>query len=259
MTREIDNGTNHGISDEARRGLPYSDGLRHPSRFVLHRFRWVGKWAVRRRYTVRVHGGEYVPRSGPVIIASNHVGIMDGPLMAIFTPRPVHALTKSEMFEHGFLGRFLLLVGQIPLHRTFTDPAAVKIALHVLRTGGVMGIYPEGARGSGEFNRWHRGAAYFALASGAPVVPLVMFGTREPGGGPSSLPHKHATIDIVYGEAFRVDAVPWPRRREQVEQVSKLLQEHMQVHLDRAKASTGRTLPGPLPTPIEPDPTEEQA
>ncbi|MEX0429154.1 lysophospholipid acyltransferase family protein [Nocardioides sp. DS6] len=240
-----------GISDRARRELPRSDEVAHPVRWMLYRFRWFGRWGIRRRYDVRLHGTENVPATGPVIMASNHVGIMDGPLLAIYSPRPVHALTKSEMFEHGFLGRFLLLVGQIPLHRTFSDPSAVKIALHVLRQGRVMGIYPEGARGSGELHRWHHGAAYFALASGAPVVPVIMFGTREPGGGASSLPHKGGRIDIVYGEPFRVDAVPWPRRREQVEQVSKLLQEHMQVHLDRAKALTGRSLPGPLPEPIE--------
>lgn len=235
------------IPAPSRAAIPRSDQVRHPVWWVLHRFRWFGQWGIRRRYPVHLHGTEHVPRTGPVIMASNHVGIMDGPLMAIYSPRPVHALTKSEMFV-GNLGRFLLLVGQIPLHRTFTDPAAVKIALKVLRSDRVMGIYPEGARGDGEFERFHRGAAYFALVTGAPVVPVVMFGTRDPGGGPASLPHKGSRIDIVYGEPFRVDPVPWPRRREQVEQVSKLLQEHMQVHLERAKASTGRTLPGPLPT-----------
>lgn len=235
------------IPAEIREVIPRSDQVPHPVRWMLYRFRWVGQWGIRRRYAVHLYGTEHVPHTGPVIMASNHVGIIDGPLMAIYSPRPVHALTKSEMFV-GKLGRFLLLVGQIPLHRTFSDPTAVKLALKVLRGGRVMGIYPEGARGDGEFERFHRGAAYFALVTGAPVVPLVMFGTREPGGGAASLPNKGARIDIVYGEPFRVDPVPWPRRSVHVEQVSKLLQEHMQVHLERAKALTGRTLPGPLPT-----------
>lgn len=240
-----------GISEQARRELPRSDDVAHPMRVVLYHMRWFGRWGIQRRYRVRQYGAENVPATGPVIMASNHVGVMDGPLLAIYAPRPVHALTKSEMFEHGFLGRFLLLVGQIPLHRTFSDPAAVKIALHVLRKGRVMGIYPEGARGGGELDRWHNGAAYLALTSGAPVVPVIMFGTRDPGRDVSSLPRKGTLIEIVYGEPFRVDPIPWPRRREQVDQVSKLLREHMQVHLDRAKALTGRTLPGPLAEPIE--------
>ena len=116
-----------------------------------------------------------------MILASNHVGVADGPLLAIFSPRPVHALTKQEMFE-GRMGRFLRDAGQIPLDRFNSDPAAVKACLRVLRDGGAVGIFPEGSRGAGEFDRFHRGAAYLALVSGAPIVPVIQFGTREPGG-----------------------------------------------------------------------------
>ena len=242
-----------GLPPAVRAALPRTDAAPHPTTWPLYHLNRPAQWLIRRWYDIRLHGTEHIPATGPVIMASNHVGIADGPLLAIFSPRPVHALTKSEMFDHGLLGRFLLFAGQIPLHRTHSDPAAVKIALSVLRAGHAMGIYPEGARGSGELERFHLGAAYFALASGAPVVPVVMFGTREPGGGLSSLPPRGSRIDVVYGEPFHTDPIPWPRRREQVEQVSKLLQEHMQVHLDRAKASTGRSLPGPLPALEEND------
>ena len=56
-----------------------------------------------------------------MILACNHVGIADGPLLAIFAPRPVHALTKQEMFK-GVMKRFLLSSGQIPLDRFHADP-----------------------------------------------------------------------------------------------------------------------------------------
>ena len=60
---------------------------------------------------------------------------------------------------------------------------------------------------------------------------------------------------MVFGEAYRIEPVPWPRTREQVEKASLLLREHMLVQLDRARASTGRDLPGPLPpTDVDPDP-----
>ena len=60
---------------------------------------------------------------------------------------------------------------------------------------------------------------------------------------------------MVFGEVYRVDAAPWPRTREQVEKASLLLREHMLVQLDRARASTGRELPGPLPpTDVDTDP-----
>ncbi|MFT4084234.1 MAG: lysophospholipid acyltransferase family protein [Nocardioides sp.] len=241
------------LSAAARAALPRTDDVRHPTAWPLYRLAPGARWVIRRWYDVRLHATENIPTTGPVIMASNHVGIADGPLLAIFSPRGVHALTKSEMFEQPFLRRFLNFAGQIPLHRSFTDPGAVRIALRVLRAGHVMAIYPEGARGSGELERFHLGAAYFGLVSGAPIVPAYMFGTRLPGGTASSLPPRRSRIDIVYGAPFHLDPAPWPRRREQLTAASKLLQEHMLVQLDRAKALTGRSLPGPLPSLEEND------
>jgi 1-acyl-sn-glycerol-3-phosphate acyltransferase len=238
----------------AHRELPRSDRAKNAPRFLLHSLRPPARWLIRRRYRVRISGAANVPQSGPVIYASNHVGVIDGPLLGIFAPRPAHALTKVEIFK-GPLGWLLLKSGQIPLDRFFSDPAAVKTCLRVLREERAIGIYPEGSRGPGDLQRFHRGAAYLALVSGAPVVPVTMLGSREPGGHSGSLPRRGATVDLVFGEPYRVDAVPWPRTREQVEKASLLLREHMLVQLDQARASTGRELPGPLPvTDVDPDP-----
>lgn len=234
--------------------LPRSDGTRHPSRVLLHPLRAPARALVRRRHPVRVHGAEHVPASGPVIVAANHLGISDGPLLAMFSPRPVHSLTKVEMF-HGAVGRFLLASGQIPLDRFHPDVAAVRTSLRVLRDGGVLGVFPEGRRGGGDLARFHRGAAYLALVTGAPVVPAVLFGTREPGGHTDSLPRRGAALDLVFGEPHHLGRLSWPRTKEQVGHASALLREHMLVHLDLAHASTGRALPGPLPADeVEPDP-----
>ena len=234
---------------------PRSDRVLGAPRYLLESpLRPLARWLIRRWYDVRVTDPGHVPASGPIIYASNHVGVIDGPLLAIFAPRPAHALTKVEMFR-GVLGRCLWLSGQIPLDRYRTDPRAVKICLEALRNGRAIGIYPEGSRGAGDLERFHRGAAYLALVSGAPVVPVTMLGSREPGGTSGSLPKRGATIDMVFGEAYRIEAVPWPRTREQVEKASLLLLEHMLVQLDRARALTGRELPGPLPpTDVDPDP-----
>ncbi|WP_372727905.1 lysophospholipid acyltransferase family protein [Nocardioides sp.] len=234
--------------------LPRSADVRHPRKVLLHGLRPAARALVRRRFDVRVHDEHHTPAAGPVIFACNHIGVADGPLLAIFAPRPVHALTKREMFD-GKLGGFLRASGQIPLDRFTTDPAAVKSCLRVLRDGSAVGIFPEGRRGPGDLERFHRGAAYFALASGAPVVPVVMFGTREPGGHTGSLPPRGGVVDIVFGAPHRVEATPWPRRREQVEQATLLLQQQMLAHLNHARALTGRELPGPLPAnEVEPDP-----
>ena len=234
---------------------PRSDRVPHPPRYLLcSPLRPLARWLIRRRYAVRLSGAERVPAAGPVIYASNHVGVIDGPLLAVFAPRPAHALTKVEMFR-GPLGRFLWHSGQIPLDRFGADPRAVRLCLRVLRDAHAVGIYPEGRRGTGDLARFHRGAAYLALVSGAPVVPVTMVGSREPGGRSGSLPRRGATIDLVFGEVWRNERTPWPRTREHVEKASLLLREHMLTELDHALAATGRRLPGPLPaSDSDPDP-----
>ena len=168
--------------------------------------------------------------------------------MAAYTPRPVHALTKKEMFD-GHTGTALRAVGQIPLDRHGVDPAAVKDCVKVLRDGGAVGIYPEGTRGDGELGRFHQGVAYLALVTGAPVVPLAMFGTRDPGGHTDSVPARGSRFDFVYGAPVYLDAHPWPRTSSEVRRAADELRNNMVRHLVHAKAATGRTLPGPIPAP----------
>lgn len=238
---------------------PRSESRRHsasrPPRYLLASpVRTLARALLRRRYDLRVHHADRVPADGPVIVAGNHIGILDGPLMAIAGPRAVHALTKVEMFE-GRTGAFLRHSGQIPVDRFHPDPAAVRACLAVLDAGHVVGVFPEGTRGPGTLDRFHRGAAYLALVTGAPVVPLTFLGSRLPGGHIDSVPPKGARIDLWYGEPLAFPARPWPRTREQVDTAARLLREHMLVELDRALADTGLSLPGPLPAnEFDPDP-----
>ncbi len=181
-----------------------------------------------------------------MIFAANHIGVLDGPLLAIFAPRPVHALTKHEMFR-GRTGRFLRRSGQIPLDRFAADPRAVRTALRVLRDGGAVGVFPEGTRGDGELHRFHHGAAYLALVSGAPVVPVILLGTREPGGGIDSTP------DPGRPDRPGLRGAGDPRRT-----ALAALQGNGPGRVDAATGAvagdtgrgpgrTGRDLPGPLP------------
>ena len=228
-----------------RAGLPHS-AAEHPPTRLLNALRPVASGLVRRRWRVDVHHVDRVPATSGVILAANHVGVIDGPLLTVLSPRPVHALTKQEMFA-GRLGGLLRRAGQISLDRFHPDPGAIRSCLRVIRDGGVVGIFPEGTRGDGELRRFHHGTAYLALVSGVPVVPVAMIGTRPPGGGINALPERGGAIDIVIGEAWRTTQQPWPRTREQVVATSALLRGHMLSELATALADTRRSLPGPLP------------
>lgn len=233
---------------------PRTDAVVHPLRRPMSVGRPPSRWLMRSRWDVRVHGAEHVAAHGPVVLAGNHVGLMDGPLLAAFAPRPVHVLTKVEVFTGG-LGRFLTAAGQVPVDRFTVDPAAVRTSLRVLRDGGVVGVFPEGVRGDGSLDRFHRGAAYLALVTGAPVVPFTVVGTREPGGHTDSVPARGARLDLAFGEPLDLGRVDWPRTRELVAACSTTLRRRMLDHQTDALAHLGRTLPGPLPAgELEPEP-----
>ncbi|MBZ5734117.1 1-acyl-sn-glycerol-3-phosphate acyltransferase [Nocardioides sp. TRM66260-LWL] len=242
------------MSAGAHAAPPRSDHVPHPHRHLLHPLRPPFRWLLRRRWDVVVHGAAHVPARGPVILAPNHIGVIDGPLVAIVAPRPVHALTKSEMFV-GRTGTFLRHAGQIPLDRWRTDVAAVRSCLRVLRDGGVVGVFPEGRRGDGELTRLHGGAAYLALVAGAPIVPVALFGTRQPGADADALPPRGARIDVAFGEPLGLVPQPWPRRRADVVAATGVVHDHLRRHLDAARVALGQELPGPLPPgQTEPDP-----
>ncbi len=158
---------------------------------------------VRTGWSVRVRGADLVPATGGVVLAANHVNFLDGPLLLAVAPRPVHCLSKRELFR-GPVGWVLRGTGQIPVDREGPDREAVSAALGVLRAGQVLGMFPEGTRGSGEFETIRRGVAYFALRTGAPVVPVVCLGVGSRGRTLGSLPPPRSRLDVIFGAPFDV-------------------------------------------------------
>ena len=138
-------------------------------------------------YRPNVTGLGYVPRTGQVIIAGNHVSFAD----EIFTPlaarRQVFYLAKAEYFTApGLKGRAMAAffggIGQVPVDRNSTRAAAasIDICVRLLAEGKAFGIYPEGTRSpDGRLYRFRTGVARIALRSGAPVVPVGLVGTND--------------------------------------------------------------------------------
>jgi 1-acyl-sn-glycerol-3-phosphate acyltransferase len=208
---------------------------------------------LRRWYDVHVHHEDLVPGTGPVLLAPNHVGYLDGPLLIATARRPVHAMVKREMFG-GRFNPVLRAVGQIPLDRFNVDPYAVKLAVRVLRDDKVLAIYPEGSRGAGDGRFVKRGWAYLALVTGAPVVPVAVFGSRLPGTSVSALPPRGQRVDVVYGEAMSVPPRSWPRRSSDVLVLTEDLQKRFREHIDQARRQFGGVLPGAAPDAEGPEP-----
>jgi 1-acyl-sn-glycerol-3-phosphate acyltransferase len=127
---------------------------------------------------IEVTGLHRVPETGPAILAVNHTSLMDGPLLFGLLRRPVSFLVKAEAFEpvRGLAGDALRAAGQLPVRRYQLDPAPIRYALALLDRGGILGMFPEGSRGTGLAETVRPGVGYFAVKTGAPVVPVAVHG-----------------------------------------------------------------------------------
>ena len=225
--------------------LPTTTGVRTPRTRLLSRGRFVLEAVIRTWWDLEIHGADHVPDSGPVVMAANHVGWLDGPMLAICAPRPVHALTKQEMFE-GPLGHLLSASGQIELDRCHVDVAAIRVAVRALQEGHAVGVFPEGRRGPGDMASPRAGAAYLSLVTGAPVVPVAFLGTRLPGGSDGSLPPRGARLVMTFGKPVHIGSKPWPRTQRDVANSAARVTDAILQTIRAAEEATGLTLPGPL-------------
>ncbi|CAM5350960.1 lysophospholipid acyltransferase family protein [Streptomyces xanthochromogenes] len=203
----------------------------------------------------RVLGSWRVPSAGPVILAVNHSHNIDGPMVMGTAPRGTHFLIKKEAFV-GPLGPFLEGIGQLKVDRAVADRTAITDALAVLDGGGVLGIFPEGTRGDGDFASLRAGLAYFAVRSGAPIVPVAVLGSTERRGRLiKALPPLRSRVDVVFGDPFEaVEGVrssdtggggrraggSGRRTRKALDEATVRIQDRLTGHLETARRLTGR-------------------
>ncbi|MDQ2750247.1 MAG: 1-acyl-sn-glycerol-3-phosphate acyltransferase [Actinomycetota bacterium] len=153
--------------------------------YWLAKFVFIGPF-LRGLWRPWVEGLDNIPADRPVIIASNHLSFCDSFFMPVMVPRKVTFLAKAEYFTtpgiKGLFSRmFMAAVGQVPIDRTGADAsrAALETGVRVLRSGKVLGIYPEGTRSpDGRLYRGKTGVARMVLETGAVVVPCAMINTE---------------------------------------------------------------------------------
>ena len=179
---------------------------------------------------------------GPVLLAVNHVSVLDGPLVYSSNRRTVHFLVKKEMFR-GFFGWVLRQVGQIPVDRAGSDRGALSAAVAVLREGGAAGIFPEGSRGRGDVAAVRTGIAWIALQSGAPVVPVAVLGTRRTGEPAGGLPRLRRRLRVVHGEPFHLVREPGVPGKQALAAAAEQVRVRLVEHVAAAVALTGEPLP----------------
>jgi 1-acyl-sn-glycerol-3-phosphate acyltransferase len=138
--------------------------------------------AYRVAFRMRFDGLDRLPKGGG-LIAANHVSVLDPIAIALATSaagRPIRFVAAQEFFEHRVLDWGLRLTHQIPIKRGTRDLTALGELQDVLHAGGLAGIFPEGRVGFAQLPlRATSGTTRVALAAGAPIVPVGIWGTQE--------------------------------------------------------------------------------
>ena len=170
-------------------------------------FYWLNVWTwIRATLLVvtsrEVAGKENIPRKGALIFTCNHFSVGDPPLLIGIFPRRIVWMAKQELFDAPVFGKLYNMGGFIPVRRFEGDLRAIRRSQDVLRRGHVLGMFPEGTRSGGKLGPGEPGTALIALRSGAPVLPVAIWGTEH-----VKLPRdlfRRTKAHVRFGEPYRL-------------------------------------------------------
>jgi len=200
---------------------------------------------VRLVFRTRVDGLEHLPSSGATIVAFNHISALDGPVLAIEIGRRIKResrfLVAAEFFRKGFFGWILRRYDQIPIRRGEGDGSALEAALTAVKEGVLLAVAPEGTVNPDPdtLMRIRSGVARIALPSGAPVIPVGIWGThrRWPATGRSWGRPWRPSLAIVFGEPLL--AAGDVDDDGDVEAFRERLRAHLVRQVERARSISG--------------------
>jgi len=160
------------------------------------------------RVRIHVEGVEHVPDEPGVIVASNHLSIVDPPLVCVVVARLVGRRTrymaKAEALDAPILGLVLRAYGGFGVRRGRPDREAYRMARSVLDAGEWLGVAPEGTRSrSATLGEPKAGVTLLALRSGARILPVGLAGTERTWPVGARLPRFGTTVTVRFGPLYR--------------------------------------------------------
>jgi len=169
-----------------------------------------------------VQGRDNVPKTGPLILTSNHLNNADPPILTGSFPRQISWMTKAEWFKTPLVGWMFKQGGMIPVRRFEADLQALRQSQEVLKQGRVLGMFPEGTRSKNkQLKQGEPGSALIALRSGAPVLPVAIWGTENVRLPRDIIGRTRAHIRI--GKPYTLPRAGRKISREDVEQGTQLI------------------------------------
>lgn len=188
------------------------------------------------RWNIKTTGESHVPLSGPAVIATNHVGYLDFVFVGATARkrgRLVRFLAKHEIFAHPVAGPLMRGMKHIPVDRYGRAQDAIEASVGALRTGEVVGMFPEGTISRSFVPADGRsGAARMAMEAKAPLIPGAVWGTQRilTKGRPKNW-QRNVTITVDLGEPIPYDETSDP------DTVTKQMMEVIEGMVRRAAES----------------------
>jgi 1-acyl-sn-glycerol-3-phosphate acyltransferase len=187
----------------------------HEANWVYEAVRLVLTPVVMLLFRGRCISSDKVPAAGPVILAPNHFSNMDHFFMAAFIRRRVSFVAKSQLFfQNPILDKIFIWGGVLPIRRGHRDEESFITMRKVLERGGAIVMYAEGGRSrTGDLSdKVKPGIGRLALETGAPVVPVAIYGSAKVRNWKRLQMPK---VTVQYGDAFRFEKVENPTREQQ--------------------------------------------
>jgi 1-acyl-sn-glycerol-3-phosphate acyltransferase len=197
---------------------------------------------------VEIEGLENFPRYGPALIVFNHLGDADAVLMMAVLPNisPAEGIGKIELNDHWLVGPIFRAHGIIWVHRGQPDRRAIRAALDALAEGRMVALAPEGRQSViGGLEDGNAGAAFLALKSGAPIIPVAMTGTENSHVFGHIKRWKRAPVTLVVGKPFRLQEDP--DRQKTIREGTCQIMESLASLLPESYRGNYRSVPGKSP------------
>lgn len=150
----------------------------------------------------RVYGLRHVPRTGGVVLASNHQSFLDPIIVTLALPRECSYMARDSLFRNPLFRRFIESFNAFPVRRGTSDVAAMRASLERLRHDAVITAFSEGTRTEdGRVHPCRAGVIVLARKAGVPLVPVAIEGAFDAWPRHRKLPGR-ATILVEYGRPF---------------------------------------------------------
>lgn len=188
--------------------------------FGYYFFRAILKPIYKGYYSPKIYNSEIIDKiEGPLIIAGNHIHIMDQNNVIVSCKRFITYMAKKEYFDSAKTKWFFKATECIPVNRSIKDENATERALNVLKSGGTIGIFPEGTRNKtkDKLLPFKFGSVSMASKTNATILPYAIVGTYK---------FRSKNLKVKFGKPFKVENMDLEKANEKLyNQISNMIDE----------------------------------